>query len=155
MTSPNAAFAALLAKARAQIAEKKAKPRNHLLDSADRYEHEWNEVYIREAYVARYWHQQCLSCGCTQTGLEGIYEQRRHPRLSDRVTRRLTVEQIRNLEPLPRTQVVRTEQVPACLFCANKLLFPTDQLPELINAQTSLAEPEDAPACDAGARDVR
>jgi hypothetical protein len=87
-----AAFESLLAAARKDLATKQspsARKVNRLLTAAEDAATEFAEVYRHERYVARLWSQHCSRCGHVFSGLEGLYDQRVHPRTAARITKRL------------------------------------------------------------------
>lgn len=133
---------ALLAAATKQAAEAKtkAKKRNArpaIFEAAERHQHDWENTYIREQYVARFLHQCCSNCGSTQQSLMGIYEQRKHPRVSDRQTKLLSGDSLAMMDAgLPRSLHLQVEQVQACIYCTDKFGFNTAALPEMIHGQT-------------------
>lgn len=132
----------LLKSAQQQALEAKAKARKRaerpsIFDAAERHQHDWEHTYVREAYIARFVHQVCTTCGNTQQSLMGIYEQRKHPRVSDRQTKLMSPDSIALMDPgIPRQLHLQTEQVQACIYCTHQLGFETRQLPEMIRAKT-------------------
>ena len=125
--------------AAAKAAAKKRKERPYVLEAAERHQYDWDNIYQREAYVARFVHTCCTSCGSTQQSLMGIYEQRKHPRVSDRQTKRLSPDALAMLDPsVPREIHLDVEQVQACIYCAQSLGFETHNLPEMIRAKTQV-----------------
>lgn len=162
MTTPPsdglALFNALVAKAKAEVASastKKstaAKRPSYLATAAEEHEREYQEIYAPELYLARYWKQVCRTCAAEQVGLEGIYEQRKHPRSSARIARRLSsIENLR--DDLPRQQSAQIEYVAACLQCASRFNFEVQLLPELFHAKTPQPEPSNPPPCELEAGD--
>jgi hypothetical protein len=153
-----ALFNSLLAKARADLGAaqdkkvaRKQRP-SYLATAAEEHEREYREVYYPELYLARYWRQVCRRCTATLTGLEGVYEQRKHPRSSARIARRLA--SIENLDSLlPRQQQVNIEYVAACLQCVDSLDFEVQLLPELFHAKTTQPEPSYPRPCELEAGD--
>jgi len=125
--------------AAAKAAVKKRKERPYILEAAERHQYDWDNIYQRETYVARFVHTCCTNCGSSQQSLMGIYEQRKHPRLSDRQTKRLSPDAIAMMDSsLPRSIHLDVEQVQACLYCTHRLGFATHTLPELIHAKTEV-----------------
>lgn len=129
----------LLAKARETAAAKRASrgKRPSFVQSSEQYEYDWAEVYQHNAWVYRIWVQTC-TCGVRYHGLEGLYEERKHPRLGHLIQRRIV-----EAERIPHGVEARVEahetQVPICLDCAN---IPEHLIEEAIYAQTEEHDPE-------------
>jgi len=133
-------LAELLATAREQASRppKRTKPKSFLPEAAERHQYDWEHSYARECYLARFVLQVCTSCGAQHQSLMGVYEQRKHLRVSDRQSKRLSADAIALLDPsTPRQLHLDVEQVQACHSCIDRLGFPIASLPDLIHAKTS------------------
>lgn len=140
----------LLAQVRAQAAAKKAAPRKStVLMAAAEAERRWCEVYVPQHYLARYWRSTCRCCGLVSSGLEGLYEVRKHPRLSDQVTRRLAAISPESMNPLlPRTVQVSEQSTPTCANCIEDFGFDPYAYSAIVQEPSDAAPEESDPEAE-------
>lgn len=123
----------LLASVRANL-KRKDERKYKFHQSAEQYEQDWCEVYEHSAWVYRIWVAEC-ACGCRSHGLEGVYEERRHPRLGHLIQRRVE-------QPFTPEEVridVHTSAVQNCLECCG---LEAADIEEAINAETEEPDAE-------------
>jgi hypothetical protein len=141
----------LLAKVHEEQARKASRKRTNGFTYHPDHEADWCEVYRHEGWQARVWHTVCNTCGAEQTGLEGLYEVRKHPRLPDTISKRVTAEAFAQCPDEFSLDIsLQTEYTPVCLSC---LVNDDALIKDLIHAQTQVdyAESEVAHSSAAGA----
>ena len=147
---PSNPLQALLAQARSQMRAKRVEQKKppKFASAGEENEFNWVEVYQHSCYVYRLWTRTCAHCGASEYGLDGVYEERKHPRLPQTIQRRMA--EVPDTVPEPVRLETHDEQVPVCIRCCG---LTDEQIEEALNATTEeyAAEGEMAHSGAAGA----
>jgi len=107
----------ILAEAEAEVAALKARKHKHPLPSTLAAEAREN-LYLPFRLVAMFHKTHCVHCGATVHEFEGIFEERKHVRVSDLHLVRQPFVPL-NIGTLPRVKKYLPRDVPYCAACVN------------------------------------
>lgn len=106
----------LIASAKAQAAAKASRPKGTIVRTSDPAERE--NLYAPHRLVALFHQTTCASCGTITTSFEGLFEERKHIRVSDlHLVRQPFVPLADNT--LPRVRKYLPHAAPYCEACVN------------------------------------
>lgn len=130
----------LIAKAKAERQASPARKRAAGGLAVDRSARE--DLYIPNRLVALINVTECRKCGSLSRALEGIFEERKHPRLSDAHWVRQGI--LPFTKALPRHREERTVSVPYCEHCADLDSYQPKEAVFNATPKESTPESEDA-----------